>query len=43
MFLILVTVLLPDVDHWECLSDDAVALFLRFGGWWTMTRDGNGR
>ena len=43
MFLILVTVLLPDVDHWECLSDDTVALLLRFEGWWTMDRDGNGR
>ena len=43
MFLILVTVLLPDVDHWECLSDDTVALLLRFDGWWLMNRDGNGR
>ena len=43
MFLTLLTVLLTEVDHWECLSDDAVALLLRFDAWWTMNRDGNGQ
>ena len=30
MILILLTVLLTNVDLWECLSDDTVALLLRF-------------
>ena len=40
MFLTLLTVLLTDVDHWECLPGDTVALLLRFDRWWTMNRDG---
>ena len=43
MFLVLLTVLLTDIDHWECLSDDTDARFLRFHVWWGMNHDGNGR
>ena len=42
IFLVLLTVLLNDVDHWECLSDDTDAR-LRFDVWWRMNYDGNGR
>jgi hypothetical protein len=43
MFLALLTILLTDVDHWECLSDDTYAQLLRFDVWWGMNRDGNER
>ena len=43
MFLVLLTVLLTDVDHWECLLDDTKAPLLRFDIWWRINYDGNGR
>ena len=43
MFLVLLTVLLTDVDHWECLSENTNTRFLRFGVWWRMNHDRNGR
>jgi hypothetical protein len=43
MFLALLTVLLIDVDHWECLTDDTDAQLHRCDVWWRMNREENGR
>ncbi|KIJ90246.1 hypothetical protein K443DRAFT_686882, partial [Laccaria amethystina LaAM-08-1] len=42
MFSDLLAVLLTDVDHWECLSDDTDAQLLLFDVWWRIYRDRNG-
>ena len=43
MFLVLLILFLPDIDHWEFLPSDMDARFLCFDVWWRMNYDGNGQ